>query len=58
MGGDSGILAFLEEDNIFCSKGKINGNKDAIFEGAKYGFAGSWVQTCLVKSSGPTEFYT
>ncbi|KAL6202674.1 hypothetical protein ACLB2K_026379 [Fragaria x ananassa] len=36
MGGDSGISAFPEEDNIFCWKGTINGSKDTVFEGTQY----------------------
>ncbi|KAL6194236.1 hypothetical protein ACLB2K_035320 [Fragaria x ananassa] len=36
MGGDSGIFAFPEEDNIFCWKGTINGSKDTVFEGTQY----------------------
>ncbi|RYR50550.1 hypothetical protein Ahy_A07g037174 [Arachis hypogaea] len=28
MSGDSGISAFLDEDNIFCWKGTITGSKD------------------------------
>lgn len=36
MGGDSGISAFPEEDNIFCWKGTISGSKDTVFEGTDY----------------------
>jgi len=36
MGGDSGISAFPEEDNIFCWKGTISGSKDTVFEGTEY----------------------
>ncbi|CAK9184350.1 unnamed protein product [Ilex paraguariensis] len=36
MGGDSGISAFPEEDNIFCWKGTITGSKDTVFEGTDY----------------------
>ncbi|XP_061374156.1 ubiquitin-conjugating enzyme E2 20-like [Gastrolobium bilobum] len=36
MGGDSGISAFPEEDNIFCWKGTITGSKDTVFEGTEY----------------------
>ncbi|CAA0833492.1 Ubiquitin-conjugating enzyme E2 19 [Striga hermonthica] len=36
MGGDSGISAFPEEDNIFCWKGTIHGSKDTVFEGTEY----------------------
>lgn len=36
MGGDSGISAFPEEDNIFCWKGTISGSKDTVFEGTQY----------------------
>ncbi|KAJ7964059.1 Ubiquitin-conjugating enzyme, E2 [Quillaja saponaria] len=35
MGGDSGISAFPEEDNIFCWKGTITGSND-VFEGTEY----------------------
>ncbi|WOH05199.1 hypothetical protein DCAR_0624613 [Daucus carota subsp. sativus] len=36
MGGDPGIYAFLEEDNIFCWKGTITESKDTVFEGTEY----------------------
>ncbi|KAF7833680.1 ubiquitin-conjugating enzyme E2 20-like [Senna tora] len=36
MGGDSGISAFPEEDNIFNWKGTITGSKDTVFEGTEY----------------------
>ncbi|KAG2271281.1 hypothetical protein Bca52824_065836 [Brassica carinata] len=36
MGGDPGISAFPEEDNIFCWKGTITGSKDTVFEGTDY----------------------
>ncbi|KAH6765917.1 ubiquitin-conjugating enzyme19 [Perilla frutescens var. hirtella] len=36
MGGDSGISAFPEEDNIFCWKGTISGSNDTVFEGTEY----------------------
>ncbi|KAF2554571.1 hypothetical protein F2Q68_00015925 [Brassica cretica] len=36
MGGDPGISAFPEEDNIFCWKGTITGSKDTVFEGTEY----------------------
>ncbi|XP_039040842.1 ubiquitin-conjugating enzyme E2 19-like [Hibiscus syriacus] len=36
MGGDPGISAFPEEDNIFCWKGTIKGSKDTVFEGKEY----------------------
>ncbi|EXC38074.1 Ubiquitin-conjugating enzyme E2 19 [Morus notabilis] len=36
MGGDSGISAFPEGDNIFCWKGTIIGSKDTVFEGTEY----------------------
>ncbi|KAK9128881.1 hypothetical protein Syun_017678 [Stephania yunnanensis] len=36
MGGDPGISAFPEEDNIFCWKGTIHGSKDTVFEGTEY----------------------
>ncbi|GER55042.1 ubiquitin-conjugating enzyme E2 C [Striga asiatica] len=36
MGGDSGISAFPEEDNIFCWKGTIHGSKATVFEGTEY----------------------
>ncbi|CAN6560395.1 hypothetical protein ACFX13_030956 [Malus domestica] len=36
MGGDSGISAFPEEDNIFCWKGTIIGSKETVFEGTEY----------------------
>ncbi|KAK9154756.1 hypothetical protein Sjap_002236 [Stephania japonica] len=36
MGGDPGISAFPEEDNIFCWKGTIHGSKDTVFEGTDY----------------------
>lgn len=36
MGGDSGISAFPEEDNIFCWKGTISGSKETVFEGTEY----------------------
>lgn len=36
MGGDSGISAFPEEDNILCWKGTISGSKDTVFEGTEY----------------------
>ncbi|KAL7151902.1 hypothetical protein ABFS83_04G062400 [Erythranthe nasuta] len=36
MGGDGGISAFPEEDNIFCWKGTIHGSKDTVFEGTEY----------------------
>lgn len=36
MGGESGISAFPEEDNIFCWKGTITGSKDTVFEGTEY----------------------
>ncbi|KAJ0229633.1 hypothetical protein HA466_0314410 [Hirschfeldia incana] len=36
MGGDPGISAFPEEDNIFCWKGTITGSKDTVFEGSEY----------------------
>ncbi|XP_063939855.1 ubiquitin-conjugating enzyme E2 20-like [Daucus carota subsp. sativus] len=36
MGGDPGIYAFPEEDNIFCWKGTITESKDTMFEGTEY----------------------
>lgn len=36
MGGDAGITAFPEEDNIFIWKGTIQGGKDTVFEGTEY----------------------
>ena len=36
MGGDPGISAFPEEDNIFCWKGTITGSNDTVFEGIEY----------------------
>ncbi|KAL0743123.1 hypothetical protein Bca4012_084636 [Brassica carinata] len=36
MGGDPGISAFPEEDNIFCWKGTITGSKETVFEGTEY----------------------
>lgn len=36
MGGDPGISAFPEEDNIFIWKGTITGSKDTVFEGTEY----------------------
>ena len=37
MGGDLGISAFREEDNIFCWQGTITiGSKDTVFEGTEY----------------------
>ncbi|CAN6919341.1 unnamed protein product [Brassica oleracea] len=36
MGGDPGISAFPEEDNIFCWKGTITGSNDTVFEGTEY----------------------
>ena len=36
MGGDPGISAFPEEDNIFCWKGTITGSEDTVFEGTEY----------------------
>lgn len=36
MGGDPGISAFPEEDNIFLWKGTICGSKDTVFEGTEY----------------------
>ncbi|KAI4386234.1 hypothetical protein MLD38_004182 [Melastoma candidum] len=36
MGGDAGISAFPQEDNIFCWKGTIVGSKDTVFEGTEY----------------------
>lgn len=36
MGGDSGISAFPEEDNIFCWKGTMSGSNDTVFEGTEY----------------------
>ncbi|KAL3653341.1 Ubiquitin-conjugating enzyme E2 20 [Castilleja foliolosa] len=36
MGGDPGISAFPEEDNIFCWKGTIHGSKETVFEGTEY----------------------
>ncbi|CAH8319489.1 unnamed protein product [Eruca vesicaria subsp. sativa] len=36
MGGDPGISAFPEEDNILCWKGTIKGSKETVFEGTEY----------------------
>ncbi|KAL0719121.1 hypothetical protein Bca4012_068445 [Brassica carinata] len=36
MGGDPGISAFPEEDNIFCWKGTITGSDDTVFQGTEY----------------------
>ncbi|KAF4394992.1 hypothetical protein F8388_017720 [Cannabis sativa] len=36
MGGDPGVSAFPEEDNIFCWKGTITGSKETVFEGTEY----------------------
>ena len=36
MGGDPGVSAFPEEDNIFCWKGTITGSNDTVFEGTEY----------------------
>ncbi|KAL8527472.1 hypothetical protein ACS0TY_005355 [Phlomoides rotata] len=46
MGGDPGISAFPEEDNIFVWKGTICGSKETVFEGTEY-------KLCL---SFPTDY--
>ncbi|XP_074577347.1 ubiquitin-conjugating enzyme E2 19-like isoform X2 [Curcuma longa] len=36
IGGDPGVSAFPEGDNIFCWRGTITGSKDTVYEGTIY----------------------